>query len=164
MSRNRRTLCRYFSTRTCQQETQPLIFLPLSVFYSNPRTWGTSISKQITLKGRRTGKDRSQTSDVRDPQTRLPLRARPPAKQGEAAWGTSGQVTQITQMKIPRGRPQWNTPQYDFPNLRGKQRHQGAERRRSEVRRQRLEDTKRALFPLSFSVVYGSNIKKPNQI
>ena len=31
---------------------------------------------------------------VRDerPQTRLPLRARPPAKQGEAAWGTSGQI------------------------------------------------------------------------
>jgi len=27
-------------------------------------------------------------------QTRLPLQARPPAKQGEAAWGTSGQVTQ----------------------------------------------------------------------
>ena len=26
------------------------------------------------------------------PETRLPLRARPPAKQGEAAWGTSGQV------------------------------------------------------------------------
>jgi len=28
-------------------------------------------------------------------QTRLPLQARPPAKQGEAAWGTSGQVTLI---------------------------------------------------------------------
>ena len=28
-------------------------------------------------------------------QTRLPLQARPPAKQGEAAWGTSGQVTRI---------------------------------------------------------------------
>ena len=29
-------------------------------------------------------------------QTRLPLQARPPAKQGEAAWGTSGQVTRIS--------------------------------------------------------------------
>jgi len=33
-------------------------------------------------------------TDPQIPQTRLPLRARPPAKQGEAAWGTSGQVTQ----------------------------------------------------------------------
>ena len=42
--------------------------------------------------GGRKGKDSGQWSD---PQTRLPLRARPPAKQGEAAWGTSGQVTQM---------------------------------------------------------------------
>ena len=37
-------------------------------------------------------------------------------------------------------------------------------RRRKEKIRNRLKDIRRALFPLSFSVVYGSNIKKPNQI
>jgi len=31
-----------------------------------------------------------------DPQTRLPLQARPPGKRVEAAWGTSGQVSQIS--------------------------------------------------------------------
>jgi len=35
--------------------------------------------------------DKFQVSNSK--QTRLPLQARPPAKQGEAAWGTSGQVS-----------------------------------------------------------------------
>jgi hypothetical protein len=38
--------------------------------------------------------ERNASSDF-DPQTRLSLRARPAVQQGEAAWGTSGQVSQI---------------------------------------------------------------------
>ena len=37
-------------------------------------------------------------------------------------------------------------------------------RRRKEKIRNRLKDIRRALFPLNLSVVYGPNIRKPNQI